>query len=208
MSLLQQNPLEEVDDAAKGEEFTRGTSHIVWATIIAVIAVSLAIWAYAVVTKEKPPATGSITRASVHYVHHVSSGLDAAGSPMPAEAFDQVLVFSHIQLHNQSKNPLFVRQVMTNLTLGDGIHSSYAATPRDYERLFQAYADLAPLHGSALPAEATIPAGGTLEGDFVSSFSNMTRAEFEARKGINYTVSFQYQPDMVFVGPAQVAADR
>jgi hypothetical protein len=202
MSLLQQS-YSEVDDAAKGEELTRGTSHIVWATIIAAIAVSVAIVGYAVGTQEKPVAAMSIARATAHFVHRENSGFDAAGAAVPKDSFDQVLVFSHVQLHNQSKNPLFVRQVLTNLSTNDGIVSSYAAPQRDYERLFQAYPELAPLHGNALPMEATIPAGETVEGDFVSSF-HMTREQWNARKGLNYTVGFQYQPDMTVAGPATV----
>ena len=47
---------------------------------------------------------------------------------MPKESFDQVLVFTEVKLHNQSKQPLFLHNVMTNATLDDGIHSSYAAS--------------------------------------------------------------------------------
>jgi hypothetical protein len=205
MSLLQQYDTVELDDAARGEDFSRGTSHIVWAAVVAAIVISAAIIAYAVVTREMPAATGQAMRAAVHFVHHESSGLDAAGNPMPKETFDQVLVFSHIQVHNQSKNPLFVRQVMTNVTLDDGIHTSYAAVPHDYERLFQANPDLAPLHGTPLPMEATIEPGQTLEGDFVTAF-RLTPAQWNARKGMNYQVSIQYQPDLVLPGPAYVSA--
>jgi hypothetical protein len=205
MSLLQQYNTEELDDAARGEDFSRGTSHIVWAAVIAAIVVSIAVVAYALATREMPAATGFVVRATVHFVHHESNGLDAAGNPMPKEAFDQALVFSHIQVHNQSKNPLFIRQVMTNVTLDDGIHTSYAAVPHDYERLFQANPDLAPLHGTPLPMEATIAPGQTLEGDFVAAF-RLTPAQWNARKGMNYQVSIQYQPDLIIQAPVYVAA--
>ncbi|MGA2249642.1 hypothetical protein [Terracidiphilus sp.] len=202
MSLLQQNS-PDLDDAARGEDFTRGSSHIVWAAAIAAIVVSIAVAAYALVTKEMPAATGQVARATVHFVHHESSGMDAAGNPMPKEPFDQVLVFSHIQVHNQSKNPLFVRQIMTNVTLDDGIHTSYAAIPHDYERLFQANPDLAVLHGTPLPGDITIAPGQTLEGDIVAAF-RLTQAEWTANKGMNYTVSLQYQPDLILPGPMRV----
>ena len=202
MSLLQQNS-PELDDAARGEDFTRGSSHIVWAAVIAAVVISIAVVAYAVVTKEMPPATGQVAHTTVHFVHHESSGLDAAGNPMPKEPFDQALVFSHIQVHNQSKNPLFVRQIMTNVTLDDGIHTSYAAVPHDYERLFQANPDLATLHGTPLPADMTVAPGQTMEGDIVAAF-HLTQAEWNTNKGINYTVSLQYQPDLILPGPMRV----
>ena len=202
MSLLQQNS-PDLDDAARGEDFTRGTSHIVWAAVIAAIAVSIAVVAYAAVTKEMPAATGQVARTTVHFVHHEANGLDAAGNPMPTEAFDQALVFTHIQVHNQSKNPLFVRQIMTNVTLDDGIHTSYAAVPHDYQRLFQANPDLAALQGSPLPADMTIQPGQSLEGDIVAAF-RLTQEQWNANKGINYAVSLQYQPDLILPGPMRV----
>jgi hypothetical protein len=194
MSLLQQGP-SGLDDAARGEELTKGTSHIVVASVIAAIAVTIAIGVY-VITGQKPPASaGEITRVMAHMMHRETSGLDASGRPMPKDEFDQVLVFTHIKLHNQSNNPLFLRQVLTNVTLDDGVHTSYAATPTDYERLFQAYPDLAGMRGKSIPTEATIPAGEWVEGDFVSSF-RMNKAQWDARKGIDYSISFRYQPDL------------
>ena len=203
MSLLQQNT-PDLDDAARGEDLTRGTSHIVWAAVVAAIVISVAVVAYAMVTREKPAATGQVMRTTVHFVHHESNGLDAAGNPMPKEPFDQVLVFSHIQVHNQGKNPLFMRQVMTNAKLDDGIHTSYAAVPRDYERLFQANPDLAALHATPLPTDATIPPGQTVEGDIVAAF-RLTSAQWNANKGINYAVSLQYQPDLILPAPSSIS---
>jgi hypothetical protein len=197
MSLLQQSP-SEADDAARGEELTKGTSHIVVATLIASIVVIIAIAIY-VIAGEKPPASGGeVTRVIAHMMHRETSGLDASGRPMPKDEFDQVLVFTHVKLHNQSKTPLFLRQVLTNVTLDDGLHTSYAASPTDYERLFQAYPELASLHGKSIPTEATIPAGEWVEGDFVSSF-RITKPQWEARKGLDYNVSFRYQPDLKLV---------
>lgn len=193
MSLLQQGP--EIDDAARGEELTKGTSHIVIATVVASIVVIIAIAIYVISGQKPPAAAGEITRVVAHAMHRQTSGFDASGAVMAKESFDQILVFTHVKLHNQSKNPLFLRQVLTNLTLDDGVHTSYAATPTDYERLFKAYPDLASLHGKSLATDETIPAGEWVEGDFVSSF-RMTKAQWDARKGLDYNVSFRYLPDL------------
>jgi hypothetical protein len=194
MSLLHQGS-SEVDDAARGEELTKGTSHIVVASIIATVVVIIAIAIYVISGQKPPAAAGEVTQVTAHMMHRESSGLDASGRPMPKDDFDQVLVFTHVKLHNQSKNPLFLRQMLTNVTLDDGLHTSYAATPTDYERLFQAYPELASLHGKPIPTEATVPAGEWVEGDFVTSF-RMTKAQWDARKGLDYSVSFRYQPDL------------
>jgi hypothetical protein len=114
---------------------------------------------------------------------------------MAKESFDHVLVFTHVKLHNQSKDPLFLHQIMTNATLEDGLHTSYAATATDYDRVFIAYPDLAAHHGKALPIEATIDPGQTLEGDTVTSF-RVTKQQWDARKDLNYSFAFRYQPNL------------
>jgi hypothetical protein len=202
MSLLHQNP-SVVEDVAPGEEVTKGSGHLIWASVIAAIAVSVAIAIYVILGQKPPASTGEVTHAVAHMMHRETSGMDANGAPMPKEDFDQVLLFTHIKLHNQSKEPLFLRQIMANVTLGDGIHSSYAASPTDYERLFSAYKDLAPLHGKSIAIEETISPGQTLEGDFVSAF-RMSKQDWESKKALDYSVSFRYQPDMKLVPTAAV----
>ncbi len=195
MSLLQQDSFSGIDDAGRGEELTKGTSHIVWATIVAILVVTAAAVAYVIGGQKPPAATGQASRVVAIAMHRETSGFDASGEVMPKEEFDQVLVFTHLTLHNQSKNPVVLRQILTNLTMNDGIHSSYAATPSDYERLFVAYPDLATLHGKPVALDATINPGQDLEGDVVSSF-RMTKAQFDARKGLDLTVSLRYLPDV------------
>lgn len=198
MSLLQPSTFSDVDDASRGEELTKGTSHMVVASVVAAVVVTIAIAAYIITGQNPPAATGAASNVVAHMMHRETSGFDASGAAMPKEEFDQVLLFAHLKLHNQSKNPLFLRQILGNLTLDDEIHSSYAATPVDYERLFKAYPDLAPLHGTPLSFDATIPAGQDIEGDVVSSF-RMSKAQFDARKALDLTVSLRYQPDLKLV---------
>ena len=204
MSLLQQDS-SRPDDAARGEDLAKGTGHLIITTLIAAIVVTVAVGAYIIAGQKPPAATGQITRVVAHPMHRETASVDASGAPMLKEHFDQVLVFTHLELHNQSKNPLFVRQILTNVTLADGsIRSSYAAIPADYERLFVAYPNLAFLHAKSLPSDATIAPGDSLTGDFVSSF-RMTKQEFDARKGLNYNVSFRYLPDLVLTPSVAVA---
>ena len=203
MSLLQQNP-SVVETAAPGEELTKGSSHIVWASIIAGILVTIAIAVYVLAGQKPPASTGEVTRAVAHLMHRETAGFDANGAPMPKQEFDQVLLFTHIKLHNQSKEPLFLRQILANITLPDGIHSSYAASPSDYERLFTAYPELVSLHGKSLAIEETIPAGEWLEGDFVSAF-RMTKSDWDSRKSIDYGVSFRYQPELKLAPNIQIS---
>jgi hypothetical protein len=203
MSLLHQESTDKTDDASRGESFTRGTSHLFGAGILAFVLVSIAIAVY-VWTGQKPPvATGEILQIWAHPQHTESSGYDANGMPMAKDSFDQVLVFARVRLHNQSKQPLFLNQILTDATLPDGILSSYAASASEYERVFIVYSQLSSLHGKPLPTETTINPGQTVEGEIVSAF-RLSRQQWNARKGLTLTFKFQYQPNLVLTPNVQV----
>ena len=195
MSLLQHGPTRS-NDAASGEDLTKGSTHLVIAGIVAAVLVSIAIAIYMIAGEKPPAAVGEVISVTAHPMHQDTTGVDANGAPMPKETYDQVLVFAHIKLHNQSKQPLFLRQILSNVTLDDGILSSYAAIPADYERIFQAYPQLASIHGKPLPTDTTIQSGDTLEGDFVSAF-RISKEQWDARKSLNFNIGLRYQPDLV-----------
>ncbi len=196
MSLLQQDSTE-LDDAAKGEELTRGTSHVVIAALIATVVVAAAIAAYMIAGQKPPDAKGEIVAVWAQPQHIETSGLDANGAPMPKEIVDEVLVFTQVRLHNQSDHPLFLLNVLTNATLNDGIHSSYAAGKTDYDRVFIAYPGLTVPHGPALaPMDTELDPGQTVEGTIVSAFK-VSKEQWDARKKLDYTFSFRYQPNLV-----------
>jgi hypothetical protein len=195
MSLLQQEETE-LDDAALGEELTKGTSHVVWAAIIATVVVSLAIGAYVFVEQKPPAATGQIVAVWVHPQHTETSGLDASGAAMPKEEVDQVMVFTEVRLQNHTDHPLYLANVLTNATLADGIHSSYAANTADYDRIFVAYPNIPVPHNAPIsPLDTTINPGQTVDGTFVSAFK-MTKEEWDANKKLDYTFNFRYQPSL------------
>lgn len=196
MSLLQRESPDKLDDAALGESFTKGSGHVVWATIAATVLVTVAIAIYVIAGQKPPAVTGEIVAVWAHPHHTETSGLDANGAPMPKETFDQVLVFAEVRLHNQSKIPLYLLNVLTNVTLDDGIHSSYAASQSDYDRVFIAYPGMPVPHGPALPINLTLDPGQSADGTFVSSF-RLTKQQWDARKKLNFTFSFRYQPSLV-----------
>jgi hypothetical protein len=205
MSLLQQDSTPELDDAAKGEELTKGTSHVVWATLAATVVVSIAIAIYVIAGQKPPIAKGEILGVWAHPQHTVTSGFDASGAPVEQDTVDQMFVFTRIRLSNQSDHPIFLQNVLTNVTLDDGVHSSYAANKGDYDRLFVAYPDITVPHGPSIsPLNTEIDPGQTVEGEIVSSFRTMTKQQWDARKKLDYTLSFRYQPNLTLT--PQVAA--
>jgi hypothetical protein len=205
MSLLQQDSTE-LDDAARGEELTKGSSHLVLASVIAAVIVTIAITAYVLAGQKPPDASGEIEQVWAHAQHSESSGFDANGAAMPKEEMDQVYVFTLVKLHNQSKEPLFLHNIMTNATLDDGIHSSYAATAADYDRVYIAYPSMPVPHGKALSLTSTIDPGQSVEGTIVSAF-HLTKQQWDARKDLSFTFSFQYKPSLT-IPPHSAVIDQ
>jgi hypothetical protein len=191
MSLLHQ---EELDDAALGEELTKGTSHVLIAAIIAGLVMCIAIGIYAFVGRTPPFASGEIEAVWAHPQHTDTSGLDANGMPMPKQSVDQMMVFTTVKLQNLTNHPLFLGNVTANVTLDDGIHSSYAGNKGDYDRIFVAYPNIPVPHLTPIsPLDTTIDPGQTVEGTFVSAFK-MTQQQWDGRKKLDYTFDFRYQP--------------
>jgi len=205
MSLLQQDSPEQIDDAARGEEFTKGTSHVIWASIVAAILVTAAIVIFMFANEKPPAASGEILQVWVRPVHTETSGFDANGEPMAKDSFDQILVFAHVKLHNQSQHPMLLHQILANIKMGDGILSSYAASAPDYGRVFIAYPQLAELRGTPLPPETTLDPGQTQEGFIVSAF-RLTKQQWDTSKNLNFTFAFSYQPSLVLTPKAEVIA--
>jgi len=203
MSLLEQNTPEEIDDAARGEAFTKGSSHLILASILAAILVSVAIAVFVIVDEKPPLATGEVLEVWAHPMRGETAAFDANGEAMAHEKFEQVMIFARIRVHNQSKQPLLLNQILTNATLDDGVHSSYAAGAADYDRLFVAYPELAALRGKPLPTETTIAPGQSQEGTIVSAF-RLSKQQWDARKDLSFTIGFQYQPSLVLAPKAVV----
>lgn len=206
MSLLRQND-EQVDDAALGEELTRGTSPILVASIVAVVLVCIAVLVY-IFSGQKPPAAAGQVLAVWAVPHHTeTSGVDASGARVPSEAFDQMIVFAQVRLHNQGKLPLFLNGITGNVTLSDGIHTSYAASKSGYNDVFVAYPGLNVPHGTPLEPDLTIQPGQTVEGAIVCAF-RMTKQDWDARKGFDFGFGFEYQPLLKLTPQPAVITDR
>jgi hypothetical protein len=203
MSLLHQESGEQIDDAALGESFTKGSSHLVWATAIAVVLVSLIIAFYAWTGQKRPVISGEIVQVWAHPRHVETSGKDANGAPMAVDRFDEVLVFAHIKLENLTKNPLVLQDILANAALSDGILSVSAGNAAQYEEVFIAYPELASLHSTPLPPRITIAPGQKLDGTAFWAVRR-TKQEWDARKDLNFTFRFQYQSSVTLTPHTQV----
>jgi hypothetical protein len=75
------------------------------------------------------------------------------------------------------------------------VDTSFAATAAQYERIFLAYPSMAQWHSLPLSTELTLEPGQTAEGTFVSSF-RMTKDQWDARKALDFSFAFRYQPEV------------
>jgi hypothetical protein len=122
---------------------------------------------------------------------------------MAVESYDQIYVFTQVKLHNQGTQPLFLSNIMANIRQEDGVHSSYAASAADYDRVFLAYPSMPVPHGKGLRLDVTLDPGQTVEGTIVSAF-RMSKQQWDAGKNLNFTFAFQYQPSLVLTPRAAV----
>jgi hypothetical protein len=211
MSLLHQDSEDEIDDAARGEEFTKGSSHLVLAGIVATVVIAIVVTVF-VVTGEKPPvASGEIVQVWAHPGHVETSGFDANGATMAKQSFEQVLLFAHVKLRNQSNFPLFLEDVLANTRLADGTLSVSAGDAAQYQEALLAYPELTALRGNSLSPRTMIAPGESLDG-ITFWILRVNKQQWDARadwkpdsrqrdpgskSGLNFTFSFQYQHSLV-----------
>jgi hypothetical protein len=198
MSLLQiqNDPVHEHDASSEGEDLAKGSSYLIWTTLAAFVAVTVGALLFWFAIHRPPIAVGEATQVWAHEVHTLNTPTDANGVQSAGEQFDQVLVFANLHLRNQSDQPIILRDLLTNATFDDGIHSSYAATALDYNRIFIAYPDMKSLHGTPLLRDTVIPAGQSLDGMLISSF-HVSKEQWAARKDLNFTIALKFHPDLI-----------
>ncbi|MGA2350580.1 MAG: hypothetical protein ABSF70_09135 [Terracidiphilus sp.] len=219
MSLLHQDSPQEIDGAARGEEFTKGSSHVVLAAFIAALLVTVVVVAFVLASRKPPVATGEIVQVWAHPTHGETPGVDANGEAMAKETFNQVLIFAHVKLQNQSKNPIALENLLINAIPGDGIPLSVSAGSKaQYEEAFLAYPELAALHTDAFVTHKIIAPGESVDGTAFWVL-RLSKEEWDARKdwqpnpehgdpgskfGLNFTFSIQYQPNIVLAPQTEV----
>lgn len=196
MSLLHQESQQEIDDAARGEELTKGSSHVVLTGLAAAVLVSAAIAIFMWAGQTPPVASGEIVQVWAHPGHIETSGFDAAGAPMAKQSFDQVLVFAHVKLRNVSKVPLYLEDIQANAKLGDVTLSVSAGDAAQYDEVFVAFPELAGLRGNVLTPRTMIAPGESVDGN-TFWILRMSKQDWDARKRLDFTFKFQYQSSLV-----------
>lgn len=200
MSLLEvkTDSLQTHDPAHEGNDYAKGSSYILWASLAAFVVVSVGIVLFLMSTRKPPVAAGEVTQVWAHAVHTLSAPMDANGVRSSEGVFDQVLVLAQVRMRNQSDQPIVLREMMTNVTLPDGPRSSTVAGPNDYNRIFIGYPELAGLKSKTILRETVIQPNEVIDGMIVSSF-HVSKEAWAARKDLSFTLQFKFHPDLVLV---------
>jgi hypothetical protein len=125
----------------------------------------------------------------------------AAQSVGPAEnKFDEIIVIADLRLHNQSEGPVFLADMAAVLKLPTEEDRSLAASTSNFNRVFVAYPELAPMKQQPLLRDITIPAGASAEGQLVFNYP-ITKEQWDQRQSLNLVLSFTHQKDLVLLAP-------
>jgi hypothetical protein len=170
--------------------------------LLAVVVIAVLV-AAAMYFSEKPAvAVGEVTHVTAYPVHRVSNSALAA-EPRAAKVentFDQMVVIAEVRLRNPNAIPIYLSDISAVVTLPTEQDRSFAANPANYNRLFLAYPELAPMKDQPLLRDAAIPPGETVEGQLVFNYA-ITQDQWNARKSLDLTISFVHQNDLTLTAP-------
>ena len=172
----------------------------------AVLGTVLAI--YLVSSKKPPTSTGSATRVVALPLHIESKGSIAPGQEgtldQNIEKRDSVLVNIALDVKNAIGKPMYIKGIEAKLVAEKGEFNDSAAPASDYDRIVQAYPQLAIPGAKPLQSESSVAANTTQQGVVVFSFP-IAREDWDKRKSLQATVNF-YDHAPLVVDATQLAA--
>jgi hypothetical protein len=171
--------------------------------LIALILSSLIVVVWVRFGHKTPIASGEVSRIAIYPVQAKIAG-GAAGMPGMQggdEIINQLLVFAHVQVHNPNQAPITIVDHWGVVTLADGsTQRSVANSVADFNKVFQAYPQLAPLRMEPLRRNTLIPPGQSIDGLVIFSYP-ISRDDWDKRKSMQVTVSFNGAKDMTLNAP-------
>jgi hypothetical protein len=171
--------------------------------LIALILSSLAVVGWVRFGRKTPVATGDIARVSIYPVQARISGGAAGSAGMQGqdEIVNQLLVFAHVRLHNPNTAPITLVDDWAVVTLPDGeTRRSLAASEADFDKVFQAYPQLAPVRTDPLRRDRQIQPGESVDGLVVFSYP-LSREDWDKRKSMQVTITFSGAEDVTLDAP-------
>jgi hypothetical protein len=166
--------------------------------VIALVISSLVVFIWVRFGRKTPVATGDVARVAIYPVQAKIAG-GAAGTPGEQgqdEIINQMLVFAHVRLHNPNTAPITIEDDWALITLPNGdTRRSLGASTVDFDKVFQAYPQLAPMRMDPLRRNTEIPPGQSVDGLLVFSYP-LSRDEWNSRKSMQVTITFKGAKDV------------
>jgi hypothetical protein len=172
--------------------------------LLALIISSLVVVVWIRFERKTPVATGDIARVSIYPVQARITGGNAGTPGMEGQdqIINQLLVFAHVRLHNPNTAPITIVDDWAIVTLPNGeTRRSLGASTADFDKVFQAYPQLAPLRMDALRRDIQIQPGQSVDGLVVFSYP-LSREEWDSRKSMEVTISFNGAKDVTLNAPS------
>lgn len=171
--------------------------------LIAVVISSLVVLVWVRFGRKTPVATGEIARVAIYPVQAKITGGAAgnAGEQGQDEIINQLLVFAHVRLNNPNKAPITVVDDWAVITMPDGnTERSLGASQVAFDKVFQAYPQLAPLRMDPLRRDTQIQPGQSMDGLVVFSYQ-LSKEQWEKRKSMQVTITFNGAKDVTLSAP-------
>jgi hypothetical protein len=175
---------------------------------IAAAVLAVIIGGYLLGSKKPPTSSGSVSKVIALPVHIESKGSISPGMTgtldQDVEKSDQVLVTIGLDVKNAIQKPMYVKNLEAKLVTEKGEYTDAAAPASDFERIVQAYPELAVAGSKPFQSESSIPGEKEQSGLMVVSF-HVPRDEWDKRKSLQATINF-YDHSPLVMDATKVAA--
>ena len=161
--------------------------------LIAAAVLALLLGTYLVSSKKPPTSSGSAIRVVTLPLHIESKGSIAPGAngtlDQNVEKSDSLVVNMSLDVKNAIGKPMYIKGIQAKLVTDKGEFNDDAAPASDYERILQAYPQLAIPDSKPFQSESSIAANVDQRGLAIFSFP-ISRDDWDKRKSLRASISF------------------
>ncbi len=179
--------------------------------VVAAAVLAIVLGIYLASSRKPPTSTGSAVRVVALPMHIESKGSIAPGQEgtidQNVEKSDSVLVNIALDVKNAIGKPMYIKGLQAKVVTEKGEFRDDAAPASDYERIEQAYSQLAIPDVKPFQAESSIAANVDQKGLAIFS-SPVPRDDWDKRKSLQATVNFyDHAPLIIDLTTAAAAQD-
>ena len=176
--------------------------------LIAAAVLALLLGTYLVSSKKPPTSSGSAIRVVALPLHIESKGSIAPGAngtlDQNVEKSDSLVVNMSLDVKNAIGKPMYIKGIQAKLVTDNGEFNDDAAPASDYERILQAYPQLAIPDSKPFQAESSIAANVDQRGLAIFSFP-VSRDDWDKRKSLRASINF-YDHAPLLIDATQAAS--